>query len=222
MTRIQNKVFQMYHGNQVSFAYNPLTGIGSQGPSITWATCQTGPCYSINNGAWVQHTYSNSAAMAVAFQEYSIREFSVEMFTSINTIAAPGSLSGGAFAPMCYAVVDREDAVSLASVQRALAYPSQTVTQLGTTQGSKTITIVGPAALSAFDNTASLLGTIAAAGATRSPWLSCGTNSGSDSPANIPHGYIKYYVDNFGGTLSTTMLYITFVMRTLIEYRGVD
>jgi hypothetical protein len=202
--------------------YLPLTGFNGAGNNITFAVAQAALLYSINGSSWNSSGFTNSSSYAAIFQEYRILEFSIEVFSSINTASAPATLSSGDFFPMLYGVIDREDAVGLVNPARALQYATVQVTQLGSTQGSKTILLKSPVAYTAFDNTASFAGTITAAGATRSPWLTCGTNAASDTPASIPHGYIKYFADNLGSTLSTSQMQLTFICKAILEYRGID
>jgi hypothetical protein len=220
--RIQNTVRRQFLASYINLPYLPLTGLNGAGNNITFAVSQAALLYSINGAAWSSSAFSNSTAYATIFQEYRILEFSIEVFTSINTATAPATLSSGDYFPMMYGVIDREDAVGLISPYAALQYATVQVTQLGSTQGSKTILLKSPAVFTAFDNSASFGGTISAAGATRSPWLSCGTNSAVSTPASIPHGYIKYFVDNLGSTLSTTQFQTTFICRVIMEYRGID
>jgi hypothetical protein len=207
---------------QITLPYIPLTGFNAAGNNIVFAACQQGFLVSINGALWAQTNYSNYSSFATVFQEYRIMQFSVEVFCSVNTAVAPASTSGGQFFPMLYSCVDREDAVAVTSVNDVLQYASCEVTQLGSAQGPKTTVCVGPSAFAAYDNASTIVGTITATGAARSPWLACGTNSSTDAAAVIPHGYIKYFVDNLGSSLSQSIMAVSFIVRTSIQYRGID
>jgi hypothetical protein len=206
----------------ISFPYVPNSGFSGTSQDLTIAVCQNGILFSQNGGVWNATNFNNYASLAAVFQEYRITEFSVEVFFSENTGSAPASATSGAELPMLYTVVDREDAVRLSSISQALQYSSVKISQLGTTQGPKTTTIKGPAAAAAYDNDATFVGTITAAGVTRSPWLSCGSNSGSSSAPIIPHGFVKYYADPVGSTFATQIGTATFIVRAAFEYRGID
>jgi hypothetical protein len=207
---------------EITMPYIPLTGFNGAGTNICFATAQAGLLWSVNGSSWNTSNFQNFASMANVFQEYRIRQFSIEVFCSINSVNAPTSISSGQYMPMLYSCVDREDAIGVSTSNQALQFASCQVTQMGSTQGSKTTICVGPAAFGAYDNAGSFLGTVVATGAARSPWLSCGTNNANAVAALVPHGYIKYVANNFGSTLSVTLCTLTFVCRAHVEYRGID
>jgi hypothetical protein len=222
LERLQLAHHRIFAAAQLSLPYLPLTGINGSGNNITFAATQPYMLYAINGGSWANQQFLNSPSLSTCFQEYRILEFSVEFFFSINTAAGPASNSSGNYFPMIYSAVDREDDLPLTNTSQVLQFPTCRVSQLGSMQGPKTITCERPSVAIGANNNSSQIGTVVASGVERSPWLTCGTNSSNAVPALIPHGYVKMYVDNLGSSLSVSMGTITFVMRTIMEYRGVD
>jgi hypothetical protein len=220
--RIQSAVHRTTGAAQVTFPYLPLTGINAAGNNICFAAAQVGMLWMINGNGWNTTGFQNNSNWAAVFQEYRITEYSVEMFISINTATAPTSLSSGDYFPMAYWVIDREDDLPVNSATQALQYATVKVTQLGSLQGSKSVTLSRPSISLGAINASTQVGALAAGSVERSPWLPCGTNSNNGTPTVIPHGYIKLFVDNLGSSLSTSMLNITFILRATHEYRGID
>jgi hypothetical protein len=216
--RMLHKILQ---SEAISLAYTPSTGWGGAGPDLTIAVAQQGILYSSAGSTWNVVNFNNYASLAAVFQEYRLREFSVEVFFSENTFTTPSAGTSGTLSPMLFSVIDREDAVGVTSATQALQYPSCHVTQLGINQGPKTTTIVGPSAASAYDNDATFVGTLSAAGVVRSPWLACGSNSGANTAPVIPHGYVKYYAGS-SSSFATQSGVATFIVRCAFEYRGID
>jgi hypothetical protein len=215
------QIHKMVQNAYINLPYVPSSGIGGNVPDICFAVAQVGLLYSQSNAAWNTVNWNNYAQYATVFQEYRIMAFEIELFTSVNTVTM-GVLGTGTQFPMAYGVVDYEDAVKLPSAVSALQYSSCVITQPGSVQGSKKICCTAPAAFLALDNDATFIGTVTATGIARQQWLACGTNSSSAAAAVIPHGYVKYYFDNLGSTTATTTCILTFIVRAMFEYRGID
>jgi hypothetical protein len=204
--------------------------LNASSPDLTLAVTQSGAIYQQNNGAWAQFgsPFNNYASCATVFQEYRITDMSVDCYYGVNNGQTIYAGSGAQSLPMVYTLEDREDARSVQSAATALQYASCQVMQMGNSSGEKngrqTISISRPSAFGAVDNDASLIGTIAATSVLRSPWLACGTNSSGGTAAVIPHGYIKMYFDPVAAGTSAQVYLgnFTFVVRALIEYRGID
>jgi hypothetical protein len=199
-------------------------------PDLTLAVTQSGAIYQQNNSAWAQFgsTFNNYASCASVFQEYRITDMSVDIYYGVNNGQTIYAGSGAQSLPIVYTLDDREDARSVQSASVALQYASCQVMQMGNSSGEKngrqTISISRPVAYGAVDNDASLVGTITATSVLRSPWLACGTNSSGGTAAVIPHGYIKMYFDPVAAGTSAQVYLgnFTFIVRALIEYRGID
>lgn len=222
LERLQLITHKVFAVAQITLPYIPLTGINGSGNNIIIAVTQPSMQYSINGAGYANVAFINSPSFSTVFQEYRIMEFSVETFVSMNTASTPTTSSSGAYFPMLYATVDREDDLPLTNVAQVLQFPVCNVTQVGSTQGPKTITCYRPSVAIGANNNSSSIGTVVAAAVERSPWLTCGTNASNAIPAIIPHGYVKIFIDNLGSGYSQTMCNITFVVRTIMEYRGID
>jgi hypothetical protein len=215
------QVHKIFCSEQYTTNFVPNTGFGAISPSMVFAVEQAGVLYAFGSGSWNSVPFNNYASLASVFQEFRILEFSVETFVSINTAISPASQTS--FFPVLYAVTDHEDGNPITSTTQALQYPSCKVTQLGSTQGPKTVTIKGPTCAGYVDvGTGPTSSTPGVGQALRSPWMTCGTPSGSSSAPVAPHGYIKYFADVFGTGSVTNLFAVTFIVRCALEYRGID
>jgi hypothetical protein len=223
---VQSRIFPITCAEVGNFAWIPNVGFGGSGVYFgTLAVTQAGPIYSLNNGAWQTGiVWQNYASLATVFQEYRIMKFSVDWYYSSNS--APNNSTAALTAlPIVYWCVDREDALGFTTASSVLQFSDCKIQQAGSTSGTdgrQSITIDRPTVFVAVDNDATLVGTIASSMLERSPWMSCGTNSSGSTAAVIPHGYIKFFIDNCNNTSNTTIGTFTFIFRAYYEYRGID
>lgn len=227
--QVDSKCFPITMAEIVTQQWYPTNGLGNGGfNGITFAAMQIGPAYAIGTGAWQTGvSWNNYASLAAVFQEYRILKYEVTAIAGNVSSGTNGTLTVANVAcPNIYAVLDREDAISLTSPSQALQYSTCKFGSLGgpSSYGKAPIKMVmnKPSVFGAVDNDASLVGTLTASTLIYSPWLSCGTNSSSSTAAQIPHGYIKFYIDANGNSTAAYQTQITFVVRAFFEYRGID
>lgn len=207
-------------------SWNPDSGIdigtlGGAGFNPVIAVTPNGCVISNNNSAWLLHNWQNASSLAAIFQEIRITAWSVEMHYSANA-AAPGTVTTTPPSnPIVYSLIDREDALGVLTTNSAVQYASMKVYDAlrdrshSTTDDQPTVTV-------GLDNTNTFIGTIEASGRRISPWISLGTNSGTATPPDIPHGNIKYWFDAGAVAPGVVVGNFTFIVRCLAQYRGID
>jgi hypothetical protein len=225
-TMAQRRIHPIVCNEVGHYAWNPAIGFGGSASYFgTFALTQAGPIYSLNNGAWQSGiTWQNYASLATVFQEYRILKFEIDWYYSGNS-APNNSTTALTALPMLYWYTDREDALAGTTSSYALQFSDCKIQQAGNASGSngvQRVVLDRPTVFVAVDNDATLVGTITASALERSPWLACGTNSSTATAANIPHGYIKLFIDNANNTVNANIGDFTFIFRGYYEYRGID
>lgn len=208
---------------QLQMVWNPAFGLGIGGSvfDVCFSVNQSGFEYQQNNNSWTTVNWANYTALAALFQQYRIMSFEIELFYS-NTELGQGSVAATTTMPLIHSIIDREDALSVQSSSSMLQYASCMTKQMGAGHTIKR-KMPKPSAFGVNDNDATLVGTTAPAQVQYSPWLSCGSNSAGGTAPVIPHGYMKYYVDQQSVAGANAVVGIfTFVVRAVFEYRGID
>lgn len=211
----------------IQIGWNPRAGLLSQaqGPSIVWGVTQQGPIYQIgNNPTWSTGTlWNNYASAAALFQMYRIREFEIEViysqtsFTQSQNVPEPIPVN----APICYSVLDREDARIVANAQEALQYASCKYDQFG---NNRRIVrkMLAPSTMGEQLDDTSLIGATTPAQVSYGPWLACGSNTSGATAPVIPHGFIKMFFDNMSQPSDAEVGVFCFVVKAIFEYKGFD
>lgn len=224
---INRRVFPITQTAVQNMALIPSQGLnGVTGYDITLGVCQSNAIYQQSNGAWNNFgsAYQNYANLAGTFQEYRILRMEVDIMYSSNSIA-PATAIGTAITnalPIVYAVTDREDDRNISSTYVALQYSSCRTYQMGVGDQKNRISLANPSCFNVMLNSSSLFGSAVQGAAMRSPWLPCGTNSAGGSANSIPHGFIKIYIDPVNTSQTATGGDFTFIVRAIMEYRGID
>jgi hypothetical protein len=224
---VDSKAFTVNVAGNLNISWVPNAGFGGTANDICFGVTQSGLIYNQANGTWTTGlTWANYASLATVFQEYRIMKFQIDLYYSANSVAETSAAASQGL-PMVYAIQDREDDRQISGTSTMLQYASCKVMQCGNSSGNnngrQSIVMNNPSCFVANDNDASLIGTIQASQLARSPWLSCGTNSSGSSAANIPHGYIKYYVDPLQYNSSANVVGVfTFVVKCIFQYKGID
>jgi len=202
------------------------TGFGGTGFDFTYACTQSQVIYSQNNSTWntANTAFSNYASLASVFQEYRILKWEIDVYCSMN--AAPSNVTNtGSALPIIYAFIDREDPRVINSVPDALQYASCQVMQMGNahrSNGKQSIVYTRPSCYRDNTDASSLLGAAQPSELAYSPWLACGNATSSTTAVNVPHGFVKFYIDPAGCTNATANCTITFIHRIFYEFRGID
>lgn len=206
--------------------YNPQNGLGSGSNDICWCVTESGFYYSQSSGAWTSAaaaTFDNYASLAAIFQMYRIIEMEVEVLYSANQLPLTNT-TGTSFLPVCQMVLDREDARAVANSNAAQQYASCKTFQVGDNLRSHKMTMKRPSCYGAVENNdgAGLAGTPVGAALQYSPWLALGSSSSTATAEIVPHGYIKMVVDSAGVGPNLTTGSFMFILRSVMQFRGID